>query len=72
MQLPVVFQQGVVSLLTLLHPLDALFNFYLNKTESLPSQALPLSSFSFQLSSDGPVVSVSLPSLLLSSCLLRL
>ena len=29
MQLLVVFQRGVVSSLTLPHPLDALFNFYL-------------------------------------------
>ena len=72
MQLPVVFQRGVVSLLTLSHPLDALFNFYLNKTESLPSQALPLSSLSFQLYSDRPVVSVSLSSSLSSSHLLCL
>ena len=72
MQLPVISQWGVVSLLTLSHPLVALFNFYLNKTESLPSLALPLSSWSFQLYSNRPVVSVSLYSLLLSSRLLCL
>ena len=66
MHLPVIFKRGVVSLLTLPHPLDALFNFYLNKTEYLPSQALPLSLWSFQLYSDGPVVSVSLSSSLSS------